>query len=394
LFARIEDPDGRVVQAAVSAIQSLGGAETEKRALELARSAGATVRRSALRILAYFGYPSAFEVMVAAANDPDQRIRDAGMNGLAFIEDDRATEALLRISKDPSARTRSSTMKALGHRSADAAIVATLTAGLADGDPWVRYYACQSLGKLGVREMAPNVEKLLRDPAGQVRVAAVETLALLGGEPARRALLTAASRPDDEDMRRAALVGLGMTRDREALDALSAAAAAADPMTRLIAVSALAAFDASEVVPSLAKASEDPEESVRTAALGCLAVRPGVEATAALIHMLEVTNAPERVVLALSSPVEGRIPGLVSALHGADERLATQLVSVLGRMGTLEATTALIELMATHPPVVRKAAATTLGALGTTEAVATLRRAAKDDTDLDIRRIAALLGPS
>jgi HEAT repeat protein len=110
--------------------------------------------------------------------------------------------------------------------------------------------------------------------------------------------------------------------------------------------------------------------------------------------MLEVTNAPERVVLALSSPVEGRIPGLVSALHGADERLATQLVSVLGRMGTLEATTALIELMATHPPVVRKAAATTLGALGTTEAVATLRRAAKDDTDLDIRRIAALLGPS
>jgi len=63
-------------------------------------------------------------------------------------------------------------------------------------------------------------------------------------------------------------------------------------------------------------------------------------------------------------------------------------------MGTPEAITALIEMMATHPPVVRKAAAATLGALGTNEAVATLRRAAKHDADLDIRRIAALLGPS
>jgi HEAT repeat protein len=353
-----------------------------------------TSRRAALRILAYFGYPSAFDVLVTAISDPDQRVRDAGIGGLAFIEADHATGALLRASEDSAERTRSAAMKALGHRDEDAAIVAALARGLSDRDSWVRYYACQSLGKVGVREMVPDIEKLLGDPAGQVRVAAIESLALLGGDTARRALLDAASRSDDEDMRRASLVGLGMTRDPEALEALLSAAGAADAMTRLIAVSALSTFDAPEVVAALAKATEDSEDAVRTAALGCLGSRPGAEATSALIRLLEATPAPERLIPALASPVEGRISGIVSALHGADERLANRLVSVLGRMGTPEATTALIEMMATHPPVVRKNAAATLAALGTNEAVETLRRAAKDDADLDIRRIAALLGQS
>jgi len=160
----------------VAAIQSLGGNETEKRALELARSSKAAPRRSALRILAYFGYPSAFDSMVAAMSDPDQRLRDAGIGGLSFIESDRATEALLRASEDPAERTRSAAMKALGHRSP--------RGGRRRPRPRsnrrravVRYYASQSLGKLAVREMGPNIEKLLADPAGQVRVAAIEALA-------------------------------------------------------------------------------------------------------------------------------------------------------------------------------------------------------------------------
>jgi len=108
-----------------------------------------------------------------------------------------------------------------------------------------------------------------------------------------------------------------------------AAVAAPDAMTRLIAASALASFDAPEVVPALAKAAEDREDSVRTAVLGCLASRHGAEGTAALIRLLEATTAPESVVHALSSPVEGRISGIVFALQSADERLANHLVSVL-----------------------------------------------------------------
>jgi HEAT repeat protein len=390
LFDLLRDADGSVVQAAVAAIQSLGGILTEKRALELSKSKVGSLRRSALRILAYFGYPSAFDALVLAMGDADQRVRDAGIGGLSLVDGEAATDALLGAAGDLSERTRSAAMKALGHRIDEPRVIDALRKGLVDTDGWVRYYACQSLGKLGVRDAAGELERLLGDPAGQVRVAAVESLSLLGGDTARKALLDAAS-SQDEDIRRAALVGLGMTRDPEALGVLSSAAHAGDPVTRLIAVSALSSFDAPSVLGALVDAAHDPDEAVRTAALGCLSVRPGPEVTAALIEMLARDEATEPLVVALAAPVRGRIEAIVTALPEADELLARHLVSVLGRMATKEATSALVEAMTTQPAVVRKAAATTLGALGTEEALETLRRAAQNDADLDIRRVAALL---
>ena len=390
LFDLLGDPVGSVVQAAISAIQSLGGKETERRALALSASPVGALRRSALRILAYFGYPSAFDALVLATRDEESRVRDAAMGGLSLIEGDAATLVLLGAAKEPSERVRAVAMKALGHRSDEPRIVEGLLAGLGDTDAWVRYYACQSLGKLGVRHAGPRIEGLLSDAAGQVRVAAVEALSLLGGDEARAALLGAAG-SDDEDIRRAALVGLGMTRDPQALDALRGAAVAVDPVTRLIAISALAAFDVPEALQALVAAAGDTDDSVRTAALGCLATRPGPESTTALVNMLKSSEHPERVVRALSSPTKGRVEGIVAALSLADEPLVRNLVSVLGRMGTPEANQALIDAMRAEPASVRKAAAATLGALGTDSALETLRMAAKHDADPEIRRVAALL---
>jgi HEAT repeat protein len=393
LFARLGDTDGIVVQAAISAIQSLGGAETERQALSLLRSSTGSVRRSALRILSYFGYPSAFDDMLAAVSDADQRVRDAALSGLSIMETDRATDVLIGASRDTSPRTRAAAMKALGHRVVQNEVVTALVVGITDREPWVRYYACQALGKLGVREVIAKVSSLLEDPAGQVRVAALEALSQLRSTEARGALF-AAARSSDEDLRRAALVGLGMTGDEEALTVILGAVRAEDSMTRLIAVSALSSFESALVLPALTEAAKDPDESVRTAALGCLAARPGEETTAALVRMLADSEAPERILLALATPAEGRIVGLARHLRSAGEELARSLVSVLGRMGTTEATAALLEAMQSGTPVVRRAVATTLGALSSKEAMETLRRAANEDADPDVRRIAAVLARS
>jgi HEAT repeat protein len=390
LFERLGDSDTRVVQAAVAAIQSLGGAETEAKALELSRSRDDSLRRSALRILAYFGYPAAFDTMVEALDATDPRVRDAGIHGLSFIEDPRATRVLLRAAGAASQRTRASVMKALGQRPAEADTVAAVVRGLVDEDPWVRYYACQSIGKLGLVDVASEVERLLADPAGHVRIAAIEALSLIGGQAARRALRAAAA-SGDEDIRRAALVGLGLTGDTEALAVLVSAAVADDAMTRLIAISSLAEFDTMEVLPVLEKAGRDPEDTVRTAALACIGARSGPEATATLIRMLDVADDPEPIIVTLSSPVKGRVAGIAAALFTAEDRLARHLVAVLGRMDNAEAIGALVEAMSTHPVVVRKAVAATLGALETSAGMEALRIAAKTDQEPDVRRIAELL---
>src|SRR6185503_11611822 len=102
-----------------------------------------------------------------------------------------------------------------------------LLRGLTDAEPWVRYYACQSLGRLGVETAANAISRLLEDSAGQVRVAAIEALSHLRGEIAFEGLRRAAA-STDADVLRAALVGLGISRRPEAEPLLLEALKSAD----------------------------------------------------------------------------------------------------------------------------------------------------------------------
>ncbi len=393
LFERLEDPDAEVAQAALSAIQALGGPMTERLATALARSPVANLRRSALRILAYFGFPAALDVFIDVMNDEDARLRELALSGIALIEGDRATKTLLAASASASARTRAVAAKALGQRDADSRVIGALMDALRDADPWVRYYSCQSLGKLEWNDAAPRIEELLRDAAGQVRVSAIEALSHLGGDRARRALLNAAT-SDDGDLSRAALIGLGIVPHPDALPTLLSASSAAEPTTRLMALSALSKFDSPKVLEALIRTLGDADPSVRNAAWGFLATRSGADVTAALVEQLRKGKNVERAVTALSSPIRGRVSDIVSNLREPQEATARGLVSALARTGTEEATAALVAAMTRENPVVRRLVAPVLGALGTRESTDALRRAETEDPDPEVRRICALLRSS
>jgi HEAT repeat protein len=389
LFALLADPNPRIVHAAVGAIQSLGSDETEALTLAAAHAGDPQVRRAALRVVAYFGYASAIDVLVEAIAGSDERLRDAALHALPFLDDPRAMEALLGAARSESPRARAAAMRALGQCSSAPPVVADLERGLADADVWARYYACQSLGKLAWEPAAAAIAALLGDPAGQVRVAAVEALAHLKSEVAFTALREAAHAPE-ADLQRAALVGLGVGRRPAALPLLVEAAGSPEATTRLIAVSAIAGFDAPEVVPALGRAAVDADEGVRTAALGFLAARPTLAATETLIHLLGSGAPAERVLSALAIPSEERIAGVLSALQGAGDALATRLTSALARMRRPDAVAALDRALLLPNVAARRAAAVSLGALGTPVALQALRRASAGDPDPEVRRICAL----
>ncbi len=389
LFERLRDEDPRVVQAAVGAIQSLGSEQTEALALESARSPDARLRRAALRIISYFGYPSGLDALLRAMRESDEKLRDAAIYGLPFIDDPRAVDALLVAATHESERTRAAAMRALGQTEKDARVTSALLGGLNDRDAWVRYYACQSLGKLNEEAAADAIVALADDEAGQVRVAVVDALAHLHTESAMDALRRAAE-AEDADVRRAALLGLGVAKRRDALPVLLRAARAADPATRLMALSAVAEFDAPETLPALLHAASDADESVRNAAVGFLATRPGVASTQALISLLGDMTLRERVVSALALPVEGRLAGLLGALEVADEVVASALVAALARMQRADARAALFQALASASPSGRGAAASAVGALGTVEAREALERAAAHDQDPEVRRACML----
>ncbi|HEY0713760.1 MAG TPA: HEAT repeat domain-containing protein, partial [Polyangia bacterium] len=211
LFEKLADRSAGVVQAAVAAIQSLGSPATEHLAVTKARAPEASVRRWALRILAYFGSLGALEVLLAAMSDPDPRVQESAIQGLAFIDDPRAQDALLNAARHTSPQVRAVGFRSLGHTAPDSRIAAALIRGIGDPDPWVRYYACQSAGRLRVGVAIEGLIARLSDPAPQVRMASVEALSHFEEAVAQEALERVALSADD-DLQQAALISLGMAR--------------------------------------------------------------------------------------------------------------------------------------------------------------------------------------
>ncbi len=390
LFPLLGDPNPRVSYAAIGAIQSLGSRETERLAIAAAGSGDAVVRRAALRILSYFGSTAVLDNLLGALEDPDDRVRESAIQGLPFMDDPRALEALLGMAKDASPRSRAAAMRSLGKCSNDLRVTAYLLKGLADPDSWVRYYACQALGKLAFEPAATPLTRLLSDPAGQVRVAAVEALSCLSGDVATKALEDAILDPDP-DIQRAAIIGIGIARRSRALPLVLDAVRSPDPATRLVALSAVAAFRSADLLPTLQRAASDPDERVRTAALGFLAAMPGAAATQALVDLLRTATRPDEVVNALSLHVEGRVPALAAALTGTDDERAAAITSALSRLRRADATAALLAALQNPNVAARKAAAAALGGVPGAEAQAALRAALEGDPEPEVRQICALV---
>lgn len=387
LFGALDDPDPRVGQAAAAAIQALGHDCTEALTLEAAASQSPRVRRAGLRLLGYFGWPSGVDPLIEAARNAPDRLRETALQGLAYIDDPRALAALFAAAVGERPAERGGAMRALGNVTPTPEVIEHISAGMSDPDAWVRYYACQSAGRLRAAALLDTLVERLRDPAAHVRIAVVDALARFPAPGAIRALLDALADPD-ADLRRAAILGLGSSRPPEALAPIVAAASGTELTTRLVALSALGGFETAEVEPILLAAARDADESVRNTAIAVLAGRSGVTATGSLIGLLTRAPTHQAVVDALATWAPGRIPGVLLALEEADATTASSLVSALARMDRAEARAALGIVLVMERAVLRRAAAAALGAIGAGTSRLQLERSASVDPDPEVRLLA------
>ena len=177
LFELLADSNRRVVQAAGGAIQSLGSAQTKAMALRAATDPRPAIRRGVLQVLSDFAFPEALPLFLQALESDDVPSRQIVMAGLALLEAPEGVEALLGQARAENEKIRAAALRALGQSaSRDDRIDACALAALDDARPWVRYSACQALGRRQTHVTCARIEALLRDEAGQVRVAAVEAL--------------------------------------------------------------------------------------------------------------------------------------------------------------------------------------------------------------------------
>lgn len=392
LFDALDDANPRVAHAATSAIHSLAVPATSRLAIAGLASDHPAKRRHCLRIIAYLGYEQAYAAVRVLADDHDLRISELAVAALAAMEHPDVDGVLRELARSPRESIRAAVMRAVAQRPGDDKVTILLD-GLADDAAWVRYYACQGLGRIGRTSSTSALVTRLADAVPHVRIAAIEALARIATDQAWQALASAA-RSEDVEMRRAALTGLGNTANVAALPFLLDGAGSEDIATHLVSLAGLARIADPRALAQLVVAAESPTPELREAAVSLLAERTDRAGAEALIDLALRNDPAHPAHAALSRPDPERIAAVGARLGAAIDPAATLLAAALSRMADRGAVEALFSALASASPAARRAAATSLIAIDAAGARQAVARLATHDPDPDVRRACAAAGAS
>jgi len=257
----------------------------------------------------------------------------------------------------------------------------------------------RSLGSLGCSEAAPAVrDRLERDPAPQVRLAAIEVLSRL--EPASGLqILEPLARSEDLDVASAAIRAMRHTPDAEAQRVLDALTRAPEEWRRLAAIAAMSQRGGTDAVVALQwTAAGDDSAAVADAAIAGLATmasrdeRAAVEATRALVALTAEPARRESAVAALARLPVSRADDLGAGLEHASPAVRRAMVEALSRMRHVDATRWIEHALNDAVPAVRAAAIAELRRLGSRHAGRKLVMLARTDPDPSVRHAAIMAG--
>jgi HEAT repeat protein len=388
LVSMLGHPKAVTRRAVIAAINSLGHPDMAQIAFDLLSDPDPLVRESAVRIAGYFGYPDCVEKFFQCASDADENVRKAAVEHLPFIDDPRVGTILRHTLRHGSAPVRGAAALALGQMDGDAAAQPLIEA-LKDEDPWVRYYAVRSIGRLRCESALPALEQVMQnDPAGHVRIATAEALGQFGGKKAI-ALLRSAMEAKNPDIVRVASLSLAMLADPEAMQPLFEILRTGERTAKLDATRALAAAGTKEAVEALEWAAATEQDiRVRQAAVEELAQMASAESIMALIRMTADRRLRPDCIAALSGLSRSKIEAVASGLKSSQVEVRQAVVEALGRMKHPLASELLARALDDENSSVRLSAVVALGTLGSRLFERKLIELAHKDADVSVRQTA------
>lgn len=150
-----------------------------------------TVRQEVAEALGKLHDPRAVDPLMNALQDENTPVRASAVAALAKLGNERAIEPLIALlTQDKNTFVRARAVSALGTLGQvdSASVFVPIVSALKDRDPIVRSMAVTALGKLSDTCIHDLLLELLNNPDGDVRSAAVLTLAHVGDERALPAL--------------------------------------------------------------------------------------------------------------------------------------------------------------------------------------------------------------
>ena len=203
------------------------------------------------------GGPHAALVLAAAIRADDQVTAIAAVHALGAVFDDRAAAELSELLSDPRTFLREHAAWALGTRMPRLDAVGRLVAGVADGGfvTVINQRTLRRWAHSAPDHVALALEgALLAQEAPDARARLVETMGLVPGSVARRAVLRVAAAPYEADRVRQAAVGALGDRNERDTEVLELIGKLATGDGELGAVATLAAFDLGERTPEIRSA--------------------------------------------------------------------------------------------------------------------------------------------
>jgi HEAT repeat protein len=143
-------------------------------------------RLEAVRGLGEINEPKAIEYLVAAANDPDMRIRVKAIDTLGQIKAKDATPLLIQqlFMRDTDLGTKQRILACLGKIGDDAATGPIMDFLARDVDPGLRGNAIFALGDIGDAKAVPALEAIARDGDPSLRGLATDSIKKIRARPA------------------------------------------------------------------------------------------------------------------------------------------------------------------------------------------------------------------
>ena len=395
----------------VAIIQALGVLRDAQAAPELKRAcadAEADARIAARDALANIGDASAADLLMAGAAKAQGRERTKGTEA-ALVLAKRLIEAGNKKDAERTYRQLWDTRTATTERHVRIAALlglaevrgdmADLLAAMKTGDPQIRAAAVQLatatpgreatmkcadamekaapadraallaiLGARGDAAAQPAVLGAMKDPDAEVRAAAMQAAAAIGGPGAAEALIAVAGAKAGKD-RDAAAHALGQMRGKEAGAAVAAAMKQApDPDARATLIGVLAARRMSDQLETVMAAVADKDPAVRVAAIEAIGALGGEAQLPMLVNVLknaandgERAAAQEALVAACARDLGGRCADLViPALAGAAPANTLAMIRILGAAGSRKAMEAVVTCTKSTNDAIKDAAVRTL----------------------------------
>ena len=219
-----QERNAEVLEAGVVALGLLDKASSATYLLDNVYSnvsVASRLRLAAARSIGMINYPQETRRLAALLpREPDKDVLLAGIEALSFRRDENTAQTLVALLGRDDAQVRAAALEALRYNPHAAGVARTEAMLSTDPDPTVRATAASTLAVLRGAEAMPALVAALKDESADVRRAAVIELGLLRSSKAVDVLISVATTDPDPDVRAEAATSLGQLRDQKAIEPL------------------------------------------------------------------------------------------------------------------------------------------------------------------------------